>query len=36
MNKEPSAKYWKAWYVLVLGFLLTQILFFSWLTGYFS
>ncbi len=36
MNKEPSAVYWKTWYLLVLGFLVSQILFFSWLTNSFS
>jgi hypothetical protein len=34
-EKEPSANYWKVWYLAVLGFLVLQILFFGWLTDYF-
>ncbi len=36
MSKEPSAKYWTGWYVLVLLFLVLQIILFTWLTQYFN
>lgn len=35
-GKEPSENYWKAWYGLVLAFLLLQIVLFAWLTRYFG
>jgi hypothetical protein len=34
--KEPSSKYWNSWYLLVLFFLVAQIIFFAWITRFFS
>ena len=36
MIKEPSAKYWTSWYIIVLLFLVLQIVFFTWITQYFN
>lgn len=36
IEKEPSAKYWTFWYLVVLVFLILQVVFFSLLTNYFN
>lgn len=35
-QKEPSARYWRIWYVIVLCFLVAQIIIFYNLTQYFG
>ncbi len=35
-KKEPSAKYWNCWYLLVLVVLVAEVLLFQWLTKYYS
>jgi hypothetical protein len=35
MEKEPSARYWKIWYAIVLLLLVAQLVFFHWITFHF-
>jgi hypothetical protein len=36
INKEPTARYWGVWYIIVLAVLVAEVLVFLWLTDHFK